>query len=357
MLMTIGLTLVAVIAATGRAQEEVVVRDLRDSEAYDHSLCRRLAGLESLPKRHGVWPRPQDPDQELRGGVTLVALVDGLLVGRAILEAPYQPYCELVNLCVRPDYRGRGVATAIVRESIRRAREMGSKYMVLQECLEDTQARGIYEKAGFLNATVGEMQRLIHLLDVPLVSAFLQDHPDAEFVSEPATDFGERWWRLRWEADREHVTLYLHGGSCQSDSDGFQPVVQACEFARGDLALSARVDMPKTVSRGELGQYRSPQRGLADLTVTVHNPGRTKFHGAIRAVLLPDTEPVSEFAAAAPQIELEPGDTATVRLPIRVRPEFRCEGQRFNSYPSAPFTAEICWEGGSILLSAAVRVE
>ena len=90
--------------------------------------------------------------------------------------------------------------------------------------------------------------------------------------------------------------------------------------------------------------------------LTVENRGVGPFRGVVRAVLLPDTEVGGDGASVARQIELEPGEAHTVRLPIRVRHQFRCDGQRFVSYPSAPFTAELCWEGGSVLLSAAVKV-
>ena len=274
-----------------------------------------------------------------------MGMVDGLIVGRVILEAPYRPYCELVNLCVRPDYRGRGVATALVRESIRRARETGFKYMVLQE-YHDSAAHGIYEKVGFVNATVGEMQRLIKLLDVPLVSIFLQHHPNATFISEAAPEHGERRWRLLWRVGDDYVALLLQGGSCQGDSDGFQPVVQACEFVRGGVGLVAGVETVPELARGE----------VADLVVALENCATEKFEGVVRAMLLPDTEVVGEFGASVAQIELEVGESATIRLPIRVHHEFSCDAQRFCSYPSAPFTVEICWEEGSVLLSAAVKV-
>ncbi|MFQ5810216.1 MAG: GNAT family N-acetyltransferase, partial [Armatimonadota bacterium] len=237
-----GLAGIAVAAAPDDPGGNVVVRELRPADEFDHKLCRRLAGLSGLPKQHTVWPRLWSSLED-HGDRTLVGTVDGLVVGRAVLEAPYHPYCELVNLYVRPDYRGRGVATAIVRESIRRARGMGLKYMVLQEFGDSPGAHGIYEKAGFLRATVGEMQRLIHLLDVPLVSMLVQDHPDAEFVTEPAPELGECWWRLLWRSGDDYAALFLHGGSCQYDSDGFQPVVQACELARGEVGLEARADM------------------------------------------------------------------------------------------------------------------
>lgn len=327
---------------THRAQSAVEVRPLEERDTLDHDVCRRLAREKARPGRHLSWPRAA----LIQGSVTLVGVVGGLVVGRAVLEAPYQPYCELVNLCVRPDYRGQGVATAIVRESVRRARSLGLKYMVLQESLEGPAAHGIYVKAGFLPATAGEMRRMIRLLDAPLVSMLLREHPGAAFTSEPAHEFGSRWWRLAWRAAEQAVALYLHGGSCQSDSNGLQPVVQACEYCSPEVSFEARVDTESEVARGR----------ATSLVTTIRNAGADCFTGVVRALLVPDTEVEGPASVEAARVELQPGTQAEVPIPVRIGHEFACDHQRFACYPSAPFTVELCWEGGSVLLSAAVKV-
>jgi hypothetical protein len=126
--------------------------------------------------------------------------------------------------------------------------------------------------------------------------------------------------------------------------------------------LSARVEMAEEVCRGGIppdellgGQYPRP-RDPEPLIVTLENQGEQRFRGAVRAVLLPDTEAAGEHATSAPEVSLAPGETQTIRLPIRVKHTFPCDGQRFLSYRSAPFTAEVCWESNSVLLSAAVKV-
>jgi len=338
--------------------EGIAVRWLRPEDEFDHDLCRRLSGLAGLPKAHAAWQRHRPDPARPPHCRTLVGTVDGLLVGRAVLEAPWHPYCELVNLCVRADYRRRGVATAIVAESIRLVRAMGLKYMVLQTDREGP-AIDLYARAGFLRATVGEMQRMIHLLDVPLVSGFLLDHPQATLESEAAGDWGERWWRLAWREGDDCVELLLHGGSSQFDSDGLQAVVQAAQFVRGDTGLAARVDMPAEVVRGaviDAGNGKLVPNGPAEMTVTLHNLGAQSLTLVVRAVLPESTALVGEHAQAPPRVELGPGEEATVALGLRAEHDFACDHLRFLSYPSTPFTVEVCWEGGSVLLSAAVRV-
>jgi len=350
----LGLVGLAVVATASRAQEGIAVRPLRADEELNHQLCRRLGGLSGPPQGHAMWPRLPESLLSGNGSETLVAEVGGLVVGRLVLEAPYHPYCELANLVVRPDYRRRGVATALVEEAIRRARALGRKYLVLQEG-HDGPAHALYERAGFVSATVGEMRRLVHLLDVPLVSMFLLEHPAAAFASE-AAGRGERWWRLSWSEGEEYVALYLHGGSCQFDSDGFQPVVQACEFSVGNRSVAAAVEMPEAIARTVPGRYPAPEDGTGAMRVTIENRGQATFEGTLRAVLLPDTEVIGEHAGAAARLHLEAGEATTVPLGFRVRPQFATDLQRFVSYPSVPFTAELCWDQGSVLLSAAVKV-
>ena len=326
---------------------DLKVRGLQPTEEFDHNLCRRLAGEAALPGKHGVWPVIWPDPDEYRRHETLVAVNNGLIVGRAILEACYHPCCELVNLCVRPDYRNMGAGTAIVHEAMKRARSMGFKYMFAQEYLHDAQAHNIYAKAGFLMATKGDMQRLIRLLDVPVVSNFLALHANATFTSEPATQLGDRWWRLSWREGESTVALYLHGGSCQGDSDGFQPVVQAFDLTDGGMSISASAEASeKEMVRGET---------VSKVTMIVQNRTDKAFSGVVRAVLLPETEVAGEPAATV-AVKLAARERREVDIPIRVTGRFDPDTTGFLSYRSMPLTLELCWEEGSVLLSVAVKV-
>jgi GNAT superfamily N-acetyltransferase len=315
-------------------------------EGFDHDLCRRLAGEADLPTKHGVWPALwPNPDDYLRHE-TLVAVQNGLIIGRAILEAHYLPCCEVVNLCVRPDCRNQGAGTALVSEAITRARGMGFKYMFVQEYPKDAQAHGIYMKAGFLTATKGQMQRLVRLLDVPVVSNFLALHPEAAFTSEPATHLGDRWWQLCWRGRESKVTLYLHGGSCQGDSDSYQPVVQAFNLTEGRVSISADLEASE--------QEMVPGETVNKLTMTVKNSAGPPFNGAVRAVLLPETEVAGEPEAPV-RVAVEAGGCQTVEIPVRLTAAFNRATAGFLSYRSVPLTLEVCWEGGSVLLSVAAK--
>lgn len=335
-----------VVATTSGPAETLEVRVLKSTEQLDHDLCRRLAGEAdpALPNQHGVWPLIYPDAEAYRQNETLVAIDDGLVVGRLILEARYQPCCELVNMCVRRDYQNRGTATALVREAMARARGMGFKYMFTQEYLEDAQAHGIQLKAGFLPATRGQMQRMVRLLDAPAVSHFLTDHPHASFTSEAAPQLGERCWRLAWQDDGNCVSMYLHGGSCQGDSEGLQPVFSGFDLTDGELSVSARLDANRTeAARGD----------TVELTLLVR--AQKPFSGVVRAILLPGTE-ILDGASPVP-VDLTAAEEVSVVLPIQFCDTLdHLASDGFLSYRSVPLTLELCWDRGSVILSAPVIV-
>ena len=335
------------LVSTAAAQTDILVRDLTPEDEHDWSLTRRLSGISGLPRKHGVWPRIPEADT-LKAGIELIAEVDGLVVGRVHLEAHHHPYCELVNLGVRPDYEGMGVATSLVREAVTRARSLGLRVMVLQEDLGGGTAHDIYERAGFLPATRGDMLRMVKLLDVPSVSMLLKRHAEPEFTSEPAPDWGERCQRLAWQAaPDDSVALYLFGGSCQFDSDGCQPVIGACEIADGTVDLAARLECATEAGKGK----------TVELLVTIENRADTPLEGCVRAMLLPNTEVAPDGPREPVPLTVEPGQEQTIAMPVRISHEFRCDFLRFGSYPSVPLTVEVCWERGSVLLSRAVKVK
>jgi ribosomal-protein-alanine N-acetyltransferase len=57
--------------------------------------------------------------------------------------------CHILNLAVHPDLRRRGVATALVRETLDELREMGCRFLYLEVRASNTEAREFYEHLGF----------------------------------------------------------------------------------------------------------------------------------------------------------------------------------------------------------------
>lgn len=101
----------------------------------------------------------QDFDQELRSlpgkyappeGRLLLAEVDGLGAGCVALRKIGCGVCEMKRLFVRPEFRGRGLGEALVREVIGQARGIGYCRMRLDTVASMREAAGLYQKLGFL---------------------------------------------------------------------------------------------------------------------------------------------------------------------------------------------------------------
>ncbi len=59
------------------------------------------------------------------------------------------PRAELVSVAVEPSFRGRGVASALMKSTLRRLRRRGARRFTLMVKLTNQNARGFYEKYGF----------------------------------------------------------------------------------------------------------------------------------------------------------------------------------------------------------------
>ncbi|MEM1602193.1 MAG: GNAT family protein [Candidatus Bathyarchaeia archaeon] len=54
-----------------------------------------------------------------------------------------------IGISVHPDYWGRGIATSLIKESIRLAREKGIKRLIIETLEENSAMRHVAEKLGF----------------------------------------------------------------------------------------------------------------------------------------------------------------------------------------------------------------
>jgi len=81
----------------------------------------------------------------------LVAEVDGKVVGYATyMHSPGDPCGHVGNNCVDPDYRGRGIGSALNQAVLDKLRELGCTVLVVVTMEHDVAARRVYEKNGFV---------------------------------------------------------------------------------------------------------------------------------------------------------------------------------------------------------------
>jgi ribosomal protein S18 acetylase RimI-like enzyme len=125
----------------------------------------RLQALEDAPTAFGStlarehalddseWQRRADGDSWL-------ALVGGRAVGMVAVvpDDVSEHACQLVGMWVAPDFRGTGVAAALLEVACARARERGAEQVALWVADGNDRARRAYEQYGF--TATGERQPL-----------------------------------------------------------------------------------------------------------------------------------------------------------------------------------------------------
>ncbi|MDI4649038.1 GNAT family N-acetyltransferase [Cohnella hashimotonis] len=134
-------------------EERAFIREQRLDAYREHA--------RSIPDSHWqALARAISSEADAQPGAELiVAEADGNIAGSVVLfpantdaydgHADKQDYPEIRMLAVSPAYRGKGAASALIAECIRRARASGSGAVGLHtgEFMKD--ARQLYEKLGF----------------------------------------------------------------------------------------------------------------------------------------------------------------------------------------------------------------
>src|SRR5689334_11798680 len=91
---------------------------VRAAEPEDRARARNVqwaVGWKNAPDTHRYWPEADADWQARRYFREIVAEVDGVIAARIGLEAYRPPFAELVNLCVRPDYRRLGLGKMLTQ--------------------------------------------------------------------------------------------------------------------------------------------------------------------------------------------------------------------------------------------------
>ena len=110
---------------------------------------RQIAELERLCF-HDPWSE-NSIASELgnRLSVWLVALDEDKVVGYVGSQTVIDE-TDMMNIAVHPDYRNRGVATALIVELTQQLRMRGSKGLMLEVRESNSSAISLYDKHGFL---------------------------------------------------------------------------------------------------------------------------------------------------------------------------------------------------------------
>lgn len=329
----------------------VVVRASEPEDRSRANIVRWSAGWIDPPTRHRFWP---DADADWQAGHyfrEFIAEVDGVLAARVGLEAYRQPFAELIDLCVRPDYQRRGLGEMLTRRCEEEAGRRGFNALFLQTEMDNLAAHRLYTGLGFVPTAYGKMLRMVKFFDYPLIAAFQRTHPLCQYWCTPIPDT-PRAWNLEWHAyiTEDYLRLRLEGGASQSDSEGIGPALTGLEWRVGQGARSLHVQItPEAVRDIEPGHHVA-------LELSVRNNGKRMESGVWQMVL---PQGVSISSPATNQIraftwEVAPGEQATQSVVLQVEPDFDVAALWYLNYNSLPVCCETFWEGHRAMLSASL---
>ena len=119
--------------------------DTANALALIGALDARLNGLYAPENRHGL-PVTALLDQSV---TFLVARLDGVAVGCGAVKFVNEDYAEVKRMYVMPQWRGRGVARALLMHLERLSHENGFHVLRLETGIYQPEAVRLYESAGF----------------------------------------------------------------------------------------------------------------------------------------------------------------------------------------------------------------
>jgi ribosomal protein S18 acetylase RimI-like enzyme len=330
---------------------EIVVRV---AEADDRPRAREVqwaVGWKEPPAQHRTWQEADADWQARRYYREFVAEVDGVVAARVGLEAYRQPFAELIDLCVRPEYRRLGLGEMLTLACEREAARRGFRALFLQTEMDNGAAHRLYTGLDFVPTAYGTMLRMVKLVDCTLLTDFKRAHPLTRYSCAPAPG-EERAWMLEWHAyiTEDYLRLRLEGGASRSDSEGVGPAITSCDWCtgQGERALSLGLK-PEAVRDIEPGHH-------VEATVTVTNRGRGVEGGVIQLLLPPGIQ-ITSPATNREQVFLwqaAPGETVTQPVVVHVERTFDASILHELNYGSVPISAEIYWERRRMLLNASL---
>lgn len=329
----------------------VVVRASEPEDKSRANIVRWSAGWLDPPTRHRTWPEADAEWQVRHYFREFIAEVDGVLAARVGLEAYRQPFAELIDLCVRPDYQRRGLGELLTRRCQEEAALRGFTALFLQTEMDNLGAHRLYTGLGFVPTAYGKMLRMVKFLDYPLIAAFQRTHPLCQYWCTPIADT-PRAWNLEWHAyiTEDYLRLRLEGGASQSDSERIGPALTGLEWRIGQGERSLHIQIaPEAVHDLEPGHH-------AALELSVTNNGKRMESGIWQMVLPPG---VVVSSPATNQIkaftwEVAPGEQIKQSLVLQVEPGFDNSPLWYLNYDSLPVCCETFWEGHRAMLSVSL---
>jgi ribosomal protein S18 acetylase RimI-like enzyme len=327
---------------------------IRPSEAEDRArstAVRWSVGWVKPPSRHRYWAEAGEEWIEQHYYREFVAEVDGVIAARVGLEAYRQPFAELVDLSVRPDYRRRGLGTLLMRQGQIEAAKRGFAFAFLQTERDNVSAQRLYVSEGYVPTVCSKMLRMIKVLDYPLVSDFLRQHPLAQYrCTRKSQSVSELEW-FDYVTD-DALKLHLRSGSCISESDGLAPALPHLSWRVQNGLRGLTLTLESEAVRGlDPGNH-------VELRLVVENTGRQTEEGVFQ-MIMPEGVRVSSPATNVEQVfgwRAAPGERIEQPVTIQIEPSFDPSVLWYLNYKSLPVSMEAYWGENRALLSTSLHL-
>ncbi|WP_103512493.1 N-acetyltransferase [Streptomyces sp. SM13] len=108
---------------------------------------KSVASVDGLPDRYRA--EITDPRTAFAGDVVLVALLGDAAAGCLVLTSPANEPSEIKRLWTNPEFRGRGIASALLGTALVHAKENGVDTVRLSVWEWRAGAIALYERLGF----------------------------------------------------------------------------------------------------------------------------------------------------------------------------------------------------------------
>lgn len=106
-----------------------------------------VADVDALPDRYRA--EIEDPRNAFADDVVLIALSGSATAGCLVVTAPADGRSEIKRLWTDPEFRGRGIASALLHAALAQAGESGASTVRLSVWKWRTGAIALYERLGF----------------------------------------------------------------------------------------------------------------------------------------------------------------------------------------------------------------
>lgn len=91
-----------------------------------------------------------------KGGVILIALLDGVPIGTCALKFMTDTCYELAKMAVSPLAQGRGIGKTLMEAAIQQARDLGANRLFIESNTALATAIALYKKYGFVEIDGGK---------------------------------------------------------------------------------------------------------------------------------------------------------------------------------------------------------